>query len=383
MLCTKMNNSHLLRVKWTAALALVAISLLGLPAYAQSYQVTRLVSDIANITGDNPADPDLGNPWGLVASPTSPWWVADNGTGLSTLYDGNGIKQGLTVTIPDWTGSGQGVPSGIVFNSTSDFDLSANSNPATFLFDSEDGTIQGWNHNVNATESVIKVNNFDNNAVYKGLALASAGGSNYLYATNFHDGTVEVYDKNFAAHSFGANAFVDSTIPSGFAPFGIQLVGNNLIVTYAKQDADKHDDVAGPGNGYVDVWDTSGNLIGRLPHLIQMDSPWGIALAPANFGAFSNDLLIGNFGSGSIMVFNPNSPFNFIGLMQDEAKLQLRIDKLWAIEFGNGHSAGPTNTLFFTAGTFDETYGIFGTILPVSGQGAATNPQRKGKVQNK
>jgi uncharacterized protein (TIGR03118 family) len=382
MLSTRMNSSHLLRVGWTAALALVAISLLGLPAYAQSYQVTRLVSDIANITGDNPADADLGNPWGLVASPTSPWWVADNGTGVSTLYNGNGVKQGLTVTIPDWTGSGTGVPSGIAFNGTSDFQLTTN-NPATFLFDSEDGTIQGWNHNVNATTSVIEVNNFDSGAVYKGLALASAGGNNYLYATNFNAGTVEVYDKNFQPHSFGANAFVDSTIPSGFAPFGIQLVGNHLIVTYAKQNAAKHDDVAGPGNGYVDVWDTSGNLIGRLPHLIQMNSPWGIALAPANFGAFSSDLLIGNFGSGSIMVFNPNPPFNFIGLMQDEAKLQLRIDKLWAIEFGNGHSAGPTNTLFFTAGTFDETYGIFGNILPVSGQGAATNPQRKGKIQNK
>jgi len=243
-------------------------------------------------------------------------------------------------------------------------------NPATFLFDSEDGTVQGWNHTVNPNTSVIEVNNFGS-AVYKGLALASANGANYLYATNFYAGTVDVFDTNFAPHSFFTNAFVDSTIPSGFAPFGIQLIGNDLVVTYAKQDAQKHDDVAGPGNGYVDIWDTQGNLIARLQHLIQMDSPWGIALAPSNFGAFSNDLLIGNFGSGAILVFNSTAPYNFIGVMLDESDLQLRIDKLWALEFGNGGSAGPTNTLYFTAGTFDETYGIFGMILPTSGQGIA------------
>ena len=363
------NRKQTSRLAWTAALALVVIAFAGVPASAQSYTVTRLTSDIANITGNNPADPNLGNPWGLVASASGPWWVSDNGTGLSTLYDGNGVKQGLVVTVPDWTGSGQGVPSGIAFNSTTDFDLSTNSNPATFIFSTEDGTIQGWNHNQNPTESVIKVNNFDSNAVYKGLALASAGGQNYLYATNFNAGTVEVYDKSFTLHSFGANAFVDSSIPQGFAPFGIQLVGGNLVVTYAKQDADKHDDVAGPGNGYVDIYDTQGNLLNRLPHLIQMNSPWGIALAPANFGAFSNDLLIGNFGSGSIMVFKNNPPYNFVGLMLDEADLQLRLDGLWALQFGNGHSSGPANTLYFTAGTFDETYGIFGSIVPSNGQG--------------
>jgi len=351
------------------AMLLLSLGLVSLSASAQTYQVTNLTSDIANITGDNPADPDLGNPWGLAASPSGPWWVADNGTGVATLYNGMGVKQGLTVTIPDWTGSGTGVPSGQVFNGTNDFQLSSN-NPATFLFDSEDGTVQGWNHNVNPTTAIIEVNNFGS-AVYKGLALASANGANYLYATNFYAGTVDVFDTHFAPHSFGASAFVDSTIPTGFAPFGIQLVGNHLIVTYAKQDAEKHDDVAGPGNGYVDVWDTQGNLVARLQHLIQMDSPWGIALAPSNFGAFSNDLLIGNFGSGSIMVFNSTAPYSFIGLMFDDSDLQLRIDKLWGLGFGNGGSAGPTNTLFFTAGTFDETYGIFGTILPTSGQGIA------------
>ncbi len=366
---SKTNGAHDGHRQGFLAMLLMTLVVVSVSASAQTYQVTRLVSDIPNITGSNPADPDLANPWGLVASPSGPWWVADNNSGFSTLYNGMGVKQGLVVTIPSWDGNGPGVPSGIAFNGTDDFQLTPG-NPATFLFDSEDGTVQGWNHTVNPTTSVIEVNNFAG-AVYKGLALASANGANYLYATNFFAGTVDVFDTNFAPHSFGANAFVDNTLPTGFAPFGIQLIGNNLIVTYAKQDAAKHDDVAGPGNGYVDIWDTQGNLIARLQHLIQMDSPWGIALAPSNFGAFSNDLLIGNFGSGSIMVFNSTAPYNFIGLVLDESKLQLRIDKLWALEFGNGGSAGPTNTLFFTAGTFDETYGIFGTILPTTGQGTA------------
>ncbi len=357
---------HAPRLGAITTLTLLLTTLLSLPAFAQSYQVTLLNSDLANIAPNN--DPNLTNPWGLVASSTSPWWVSDNGTGLSTLYNGTGGTLGLVVTIPSWDGSGTGVPSGIAFNGTNDFQLTPG-NPATFLFVTEDGTVQGWNHNVNATVAVIEVNDF-NTAVYKGMALASVGGANYLYAANFHAGTVDVFDTNFAPHSFGANAFVDSSIPTGFAPFNIQLIGSNLVVTYAKQDAAKHDDVAGPGNGYVDIYDTSGNLLSRLPHLIQMNSPWAIVLAPANFGAFSNDLLIGNFGSGSIMAFDPNSG-NFIGLMQDQAKLQLRIDGLWALQFGNGQGSGPVNTLYFTAGNFAETYGTFGTILPTSGQGSS------------
>ena len=353
-----------------AALSVTAIALLAMPAFAQTYQATILNSDIANISTNT--DPNLGNPWGLVASSAGPWWVADNGTGLSTLYDGTGTTLSLVVTVPSWDGEGTGVPSGIAFNSTQDFQLSSN-NPATFLFVTEDGTIQGWNHNVNPTTAVIEVNNWET-AVYKGMALASVNGANYLYAANFHAGTVEVYDGTFALHSFGSNAFVDPNIPQGFAPFNIALINGNLIVTYAKQDAAKHDDVAGPGNGYVDIYDTQGNLLSRLPHLVQMNSPWAIVLAPTGFGAFSNDLLIGNFGSGSIMVFNPAGT-NFVGMMFDEAKLQMRINGLWGLEFGNGGSSGPANTLYYTAGTFDEAYGTFGMILPTPGQGIATGLQ--------
>jgi len=349
------------------ALPLLALALLSLPTMAQTYSATILTSDIANIS-DN-TDANLDNPWGLTASSSGPWWVSDNGTGLSTIYNASGVPQSLVVTIPSWDGNGSGVPSGIAVNSTNDFQLTAG-NPATFLFVTEDGTVQGWNHNVNATSAVIEVNNFQN-AVYKGMALASAGGANYIYAANFHAGTVDVFDTSFSPHSFGANAFVDSSIPTGFAPFNIQLIGGNLIVTYAKQDAAKHDDVAGPGNGYVDVYDTSGNLLNRFPHIIQMNSPWAIVQAPADFGAFSSDLLIGNFGSGSIMAFNLSTR-SFVGLVLDESELPMRINGLWALEFGNGGSAGPTNTLFFTAGTFGEAYGSFGTILPTPGQGTAT-----------
>jgi len=166
----------------------------------------------------------------------------------------------------------------------------------------------------------------------------------------------------------------------GFAPFNIQLINGNLIVTYAKQDAERHDDVAGPGNGYVDVYDTEGNLIRRLPHILQMNSPWAIVLAPSAFGAFSNDLLIGNFGSGAIMAFDANTGA-FIGLMQDEADLQMRIDGLWALEFGNGGSAGPTTTLYYTAGTFGEAYGNFGMIVPLPGQGTATYMQHLSRLR--
>lgn len=350
----------------------LALAIFSLPAAAQKYQVTVTTSDISGISTFT--DANLNNPWGLSISPTGAWWVSDNGTGLSTLYNGSGQPQSLVVTIPSADGSDTGTPSGTVYNGTQDFQIAAGK-PAVFLFVTEDGTVSGWNPGVNGTNAIITVNN-NNGAVYKGMALASAGGVNYIYVTNFNAGTVEVYDKTFAPHSFGAGAFQDNTIPAGFAPFNIQLVGSNLVVTYAKQDAEKHDDVAGPGNGYVDIYDTQGNLVSRLPHSIYMNSPWGAVQAPGNFGTFSNDLLIGNFGSGSIMAFN--SAGKFVGLVFDPAALNLRIDGLWAIAFGNGGSGGPTNTLYFTAGVFDEAHGLFGTILPTSGQGAA-NPHSLAK----
>jgi uncharacterized protein (TIGR03118 family) len=358
--CNLDNSQTSRRPLRRIAVAVVAVALLSLPALAQTYVATTTTSDIANVSRFT--DPNLVNPWGLSISPQGPWWVSDNGSGLSTLYDGNGTPQQLVVTIPAWNGPNGGSPSGTVFNGTSDFQL-AQGDPAFFLFSTEDGTISGWNPSVNPTSAVVEVNNWPN-AVYKGLAMASAGGNNYLYAADFRGGKVAVFDKSFAPFSFGPNAFVDSTIPPGFAPFNVQLIaGNKLVVTYAKQNAAKHDDIAGAGNGYVRVFDTQGNLLLAVPHQSVMDSPWAVALAPQGFGSFSGDLLIGNFGSGAIAAFDPTTGA-FIGLMLDQSGLPLRIDGLWALAFGNGGGGGPTTTLHFTAGVFGETHGLFGSIVP-------------------
>jgi uncharacterized protein (TIGR03118 family) len=358
MFSTKSNKSQTAtRLLFSALVLLAAATLFSLPASAQKVAVTYLTSDIANVQSGAHNDSNLVNPWGLSISPIGPWWVSDNGTGLSTLYDSTGTAQALVVTIPS-AGTGPGTPTGTVFNATGDFKIGGVS-PA-FIFATEDGTISGWS---SGTSAVIAVNNNPSNAVYKGMALASAAGSNYLYLANFHAATVEVYDKNFAPHSFGSNAFVDATIPTGYAPFNIQAVGSNLVVTYAKQDAARHDDVPGPGNGWVDIYDTQGNVQLRLAHNLYFNSPWGVVMAPASFSGFAGDLLIGNFGSGSVMAFNPNTGA-WIGNMFDVNNLPLKIDGLWALAFGNGHLGGPTSTLFFTAGVFGEAHGLFGSMVP-------------------
>ena len=348
-----------LRHGWMAMLLLLMFGLLALPASAQKVNITYLTSDISPV-GIN--DPHLVNPWGLSISPTGPWWVSDNGTGLSTLYNGSGQPQSLVVTIPTATGSGTGTPTGTVYNaSTTDFKIHNIATP--FLFCTEDGTVSGW---YAGTTAFIAVNN-NNGAVYKGMAIASAGGANYIYVANFHAATVEVYDGNYTAHSFGSNAFVDSTIPTGYAPFNVQYIGNNkLVVTYAKQDADKHDDVPGPGNGYVDVYDTQGNLQFRLQHVLWLNSPWGVVVAPQSFSGFAGNLLIGNFGSGLITAFNASNG-TWIGNALNVNSLPVEIDGLWALAFGNGGSGGPATTLYFTAGTFGESHGIFGMITPHPG----------------
>jgi len=337
-------------------LPLLAVTLLTLAAAAQNYKVTILTSDIPNVGNVN--DTNLVNPWGVAASSTSFWWVSDNGTGLSTLYDANGNAQSLVVSVPQWDNTPGGNPTGVVFNGTGDFMI--NGSATHFLFATEDGTIQGW---TGGTSTTIAVNNFPE-AVYKGLALGSAGGANYIYAANFRAATVDVFDASFAPHSFGMNAFQDHKIPNGYAPFNVANIGGKIVVTYAKQDDQKHDDVAGPGHGFVDVYDSQGNLLRRLEHSELMNSPWAVVQAPSNFGVFSNDLLVGNFGSGSIMAFNRHGRLR--GVLFDTAELPLRIGSLWGLGFGNGQKAGPTNVLYFAAGTFDEAHGTFGTIAAVS-----------------
>ena len=350
------------RLLLNAAALLVAATLFSLPAAAQKGQATILTSDIVNISVNT--DANLVNPWGMSFNPTGPWWVSDNGTGLSTLYNAAGTPQGLVVTIPSGNGSDTGTPSGQVYNSTTDFKIAGT--PAHFLFATEDGTISGWY--TGTTAQLVVNNSGSGNAVYKGIALASAGGANYFYVANFHNGSVDVFDANFAPHSFGGSAFTDNRVPTGFAPFNIANIGNGkLAVTFAKQDAAKHDDVAGPGNGYVDIFDTSGNLLMRFDHTFYLNSPWAVVVAPATgFGGFSGKILVGQFGSGAILAFDPSTG-RFGGLLFDPNLLYSQINGLWGLGFGNGGSAGPTNTLFFTAGVFGEAHGLFGSIVALPG----------------
>jgi uncharacterized protein (TIGR03118 family) len=336
--------------------SLVAIALLSLPATAQLFSVTWLVSDIPNV-GTQPTDPDLVNSWGIAASGAGPWWVADNGTGKLTLYDGTGAKQGLIVDVPQWDMTPGGNPTGQVFNSTQDFNL-PNNKPAVFIVTTEDGTIQGWN---GGTSTVIAVNQFPG-SVYKGLVLGSANGANYLYAANFRAGTVDVFDATFQPHSFGPGTFVDNTLPQGYAPFNVANVGGNIVVSYALQNAEKHDDVKGIGHGFIDVYTSDGTLLQRLPHVNQLNSPWAMVVAPAtDWGNFSGKLLVGQFGSGAIIAYDLSTN-TLEGVLQDDAGLPLRLNGLWGLGFGNGAKSGSKTTLYFAAGYFDEAHGLFGTI---------------------
>jgi uncharacterized protein (TIGR03118 family) len=335
--------------------ALLAALFAAMPLGAaedNSYTVTPLVSDQPGVAPV--LDPDLVNAWGLAASATSPWWVADNGTSVSTLYNGNtGQKVALTVTVG--TDSG---PTGVVFNGGSGFVVSSggNSGPARFIFDSEDGLIRGWNPAVDATNAVVSPADPVPGAIYKGLAIS--GGM--LYASDFHNGLVDVFDGSWAL----VNQFTDPGLPAGYAPFGIQAIGSRIFVSFAKQDADAEDEVAGQGLGFVDAFDTAGNLVARVAQHGQLNAPWGLALAPADFGRFSGDLLVGNFGDGEISAFEPqaNGHFELRGQLQNGSGQTIAIDGLWALEFGNGANAGPTNTLFFTAGPDEEMHGLFGRI---------------------
>ena len=353
-----MRKAFLLAAVGLSAALIVAAQ----PAAAQFYAQHNLVSD-----GAVPADlvdPNLVNAWGLVSSPTSPWWISDNGKGRSTLYRVN--TGAITIfTVPGAMGE-QSAPTGVVFNGGAGFVVNngAGTGPARFIFASEDGTISGFR----GVPVVVAVDNSASGAVYKGVAIDNPTAGSFLYATNFHAGTVDVFDQDFNPVQIPA-AFTDSTLPAGYAPFGIQNIGGTIYVTYALQDADKHDDVRGEGHGFVNAFDTAGNLIRRVASKGQLNSPWGLALAPADFGFFSDDLLVGNFGNGHIHAFDP-AKLNGRGEFQHRGPLHaadgppIEIEGLWALAFGKGALAnGPTNTLFFTAGPFDEQHGLFGTLV--------------------
>jgi uncharacterized protein (TIGR03118 family) len=326
---------------------------------AAGYTVRNLVSD-----GFVPAehtDPHLVNAWGIAAGPSTPWWVADNGTDVSTLYDGNGVAVPLVV-------STEGGPTGAVFNGGSDFvvnDGAGHSGPALFMFASENGAIHGWNPAVppSSTHAFVVVNRTNDSAVFKGLAIAGSR----LYATDFHNSHVDVFDGSF--HQIVTpGAFTDPALPAGFAPFGIQNLGGTIFVTYAKQMPDRMDEVDGPGLGYVDAYDQGGHLLGRVASAGDLNAPWGLSMAPAGFGKFAGDLLVGNFGDGHIHAFKQGTSGHFTpaGQLTDTSGRAIVIDGLWGIGFGNGSKSGPTTTLYFAAGPDDEAHGLFGRIDPSS-----------------
>jgi uncharacterized protein (TIGR03118 family) len=312
---------------------------------------TKLVADVAAL-GAAAVDPDLVNPWGLAFGPTGILWVSNNHSGTSTLYDSSGTKLSRVVAIPSSNSSTGGAPTGIVFNPTSDFAIPG-AGPALFIFAGEDGTISAWNTSTPAARLVA--NRSASDAVYKGLAMASSGGANFLYATNFKQNAVDVFDARFQF----VRSFTDPGVPAGFAPFGIQNVGGQLYVTFAKQlPPDNEDDEAGAGNGYVDVFNADGTLARRFASNGTLNSPWGVAVAPTGFGSVGGDILIGNFGDGRIGAYDPNTGA-FLGLLHDAANAPITIPGLWGLAFGP--SAGST-TLYFTAGPNEEADGLLGTL---------------------
>ena len=330
--------------------AIVAASPLS-AAERNAYTVTPLVSDQPGVAPNT--DPNLVNAWGLASSPTSPWWVSDNETNVSTLYRGSdGLPQALVVSV-------DGGPTGVVFNGTAGFVLPTGG-VARFIFDSEDGKVRAWN-GAQGTTAIVVADQSGAEADYKGLAIADTAAGQRLYAADFHNARVDVFDGSFGL--VPDSRFVDPSLPSGYAPFGIQTIGDRVFVSYAKQDADAEDEVAGHGKGFVDAYDTAGNLVARVAQHGQLNAPWGLALAPDSFGRFAGDLLVGNFGDGQINAYaEHNGHFTHRGELRDESGKSLSIDGLWALEFGQGGNNGPAGTLFFTAGPDDETHGLFGQI---------------------
>jgi len=351
--------------------ALVVASPLGAASRHEhnSYTVTPLVSDQPGMAPHT--DGNLVNAWGLTAGPTTPWWVADNGTDKSTLYGGDGTPRALVVDVA-------GGPTGTTFNPTAGFVLPTGGK-ALFLFDGEDGVIRGWNGAQGTTAIVVK-DRSDVGAIYKGLTIADTKAGPRLYAADFHNARIDVFDGGFGLVHGG---FRDPFLPRHYAPFNVQVIGDRVYVAYAKQDANAEDELAGQGRGFVDAYDLAGRFLARVASRGQLNAPWGLALAPASFGRFAGDLLVGNFGNGKINAYEERSNdhfdsrrhrshhsrhhfkrFKHDGVLRDKYGKAIEIDGLWALRFGNDAAAGPSGTLFFTAGPNDESHGLFGSITP-------------------
>jgi uncharacterized protein (TIGR03118 family) len=355
------RNFVLVGAVMVAMLALAAVpagaSVSG--PFPNRYAVTNLVSDEPGVAMT--VDHHLVNAWGLTASPTSPWWVANNGTNTSTLYDGDGNIVPLVVKVG-------GAPTGAVFNGTQSFVVSdgTESGPSVFLFATESGLIRGWNPGVPppapSTHAFVVVNRQHVDAEYKGLATASTSGGDFLYATDFHNARVDVFNGDLnLVHSPGA--FTDPDIPNTYAPFGIQNLGGTIFVSYAKVGP-TGDDVGGHGHGFVDAYDTSGMLLARVATRGPLNSPWGLAMAPGSgFGRFGGDVLVGNFGNGKINAYMwTGTGYAHDGKLRMAGGRAVKIDGLWGLGFGNGAGSGPKDSLYFTAGPEEESHGLFGDI---------------------
>ena len=344
-----------------------------------TFMQTNLVSD-----GFLPAptiDPNLINPWGIAHSATSPFWVSDNGMGVTTVYMGDGTKVNVggldSITIaapPDQISPAS--PTGDVFNiAGSGFNITSGGQTGSsrFLFATENGTISGWSPNVDPASSVLAVDNSQGGegAVYKGLAIAQTEEGTFLYAANFRNGTVDVFDQDFQQ----VKSFTDRHLPEGYAPFNVQVLDNHLFVTFALQDDAKHDDVAGVGNGFVDEFDLEGNLLHRVASGGTLDSPWGLAIAPPGFGEFAGDLLVGNFGDGKINVFNPKND-HFLGQLLGADGNPITIGDLWALVPGTGAAGSDPNKIYFSAGVQNEMHGLFGSLAAIPEQDKSAMPMQ-------
>ncbi|PTB21940.1 TIGR03118 family protein [Trinickia symbiotica] len=377
-------------LKTAAALVLAAGFTIGHAADDDVYVVTPLVSNLAGAAPK--VDGVLQNAWGIAFSPAgSPFWVNDNATGCATLYDGEGTKVALQVSIPlpgnvipasachpffpnNPPQTAPAAPTGMVWNPSPAFLVPGTTIPAVFIFATEDGTISAWAGGLNpATNAVIAIDNSAvpsaaNGAVYKGLVFGVNAKGAFLFATNFRSGHIDVFGPSGGTNGFFTPAttdggFVDSHIPAGYAPFGIANINGDLFVTYAKQNEDKHDDVAGKGNGFVDVFDTDGHLLRRFASRGTLNSPWGVTRASFAFGRFSGKILIGNFGDGRINVFNNDG--TLVDQLEDANGNPISIDGLWTLTLGGGRNSS-SDALYFSAGPNKEVNGLFGMISPVN-----------------
>jgi uncharacterized protein (TIGR03118 family) len=334
-------------------LLLIVGSASSLLAQQTGYKQTNLVANVAGVA--NHTDAQLSNPWGISFIPGQPFWIANNNGGTSTLYDAQGNKQTLVVTIPgaSMNPCSPGCPTGTVANNSSNF------NGGAFLFDTEDGIVANW---TGASSALVAVDNSSTGAVYKGLALLNGSSGAFLLAANFNSGKVDVFDRNFNPVSLGGT-FTDPNLPAGFAPHGIHIINNQVYIAYAMQDAAKHDPTFGAGKGVVDVFDENGNFVKTFVSGGQLNAPWGVVATPATFGTFSNAILVGNFGGGTINAFDTTG--KFLGQVTDTANKPIVNPGLWDMVFGAGGTGDP-NTLYFTAGGATQTSGLFATMVPAS-----------------